>query len=33
VNILKVVSANEYRLIKPNHLNLDALCDCVILLY
>jgi hypothetical protein len=33
VNILLVLSANGCMLIKPNHLNLDVLCDCVIFYY
>jgi hypothetical protein len=33
VNILRVVFAGGCKLIKPNHLNLGVLCDCVIFYY
>jgi hypothetical protein len=32
VDFLRVVSVNEYRLVKPNHLNICVVCDCLSLL-
>jgi hypothetical protein len=33
LNIFQVVSAGGCKLIKPNHLNLGVLCDCIIFYY
>jgi hypothetical protein len=33
VNFSWIVSANGCRLVKPNHLNLAVLCDCLLFYY